>query len=92
MPRFYARSASDKTDDWPFWFVADEMQGGLNVTKRLQNLRGDAPVDIRGLGVLPAAFALQPFMDDYATLKLAHWANTVIGDAPTGMWEARASA
>jgi hypothetical protein len=24
MRRFYARSASDKTDNWPFWFVADE--------------------------------------------------------------------
>lgn len=32
MRRFYARSASDKTDDWPFWFVADEKHGGLNVT------------------------------------------------------------
>lgn len=32
MIRYYARSASDKTDDWPFWFVADDSQGGLNVT------------------------------------------------------------
>lgn len=30
--RFYARSASDKTDDWQFWFVADDTRGGLNVT------------------------------------------------------------
>lgn len=29
-PPFTARSASDTTDDWPFWFVADS--AGLNVT------------------------------------------------------------
>lgn len=33
--RYYARSASDKTDDWPFWFVADRNRGGLNVTAQL---------------------------------------------------------
>jgi len=33
--RYYARSASDKTDDWPFWFVFDSQQGGLNVTNKL---------------------------------------------------------
>ena len=32
MTRYYARSASDKTDDWPYWFVADSQRGGLNVT------------------------------------------------------------
>jgi hypothetical protein len=35
MRRFYARSASDKTDNWPFWFVADEKRGGVNVTGEL---------------------------------------------------------
>ena len=30
--RYYARSASDKTDDWAAWFVADRQMGGLNVT------------------------------------------------------------
>lgn len=35
MMRYYARSASDKTDDWPFWFVADTSKGGLNVTADL---------------------------------------------------------
>jgi hypothetical protein len=34
-PRYYARSASDRTDDWPFWFVADSQRGGLNVTNEL---------------------------------------------------------
>ena len=34
-PRYYARSASDRTDDWPFWFVADTQKGGLNVTAEL---------------------------------------------------------
>lgn len=30
--RYYARSASDRTDNWPYWFVADVERGGLNVT------------------------------------------------------------
>ncbi|MVA23183.1 hypothetical protein V6582_17785 [Agrobacterium vitis] len=33
--RYYARSASDRTDEWPFWFVADQRHGVLNVTGRL---------------------------------------------------------
>jgi hypothetical protein len=33
--RYYARSASDRTDDWPYWFVADTQKGGLNVTAEL---------------------------------------------------------
>jgi len=33
--RYYPRSASDKTDDWPIWFVADRQKGGLNVTGQL---------------------------------------------------------
>lgn len=33
--RYYARSASDRTNDWPFWFVADKSRGGLNVTAEL---------------------------------------------------------
>lgn len=33
--RYIARSASDRTDDWPFWFVADCQRGGLNVTAEL---------------------------------------------------------
>lgn len=32
--RYYARSASDKTDDWPYWFVADKEKGGLNTTEK----------------------------------------------------------
>lgn len=34
-PRHFPRSASDRTDDWPFWFVADRQAGGLNVTADL---------------------------------------------------------
>lgn len=37
MGRYYARSASDKTDDWPFWFVADSQRGGLNVTGKISD-------------------------------------------------------
>lgn len=33
--RYYARSASDRADDWPYWFVADRQKGGLNVTAEL---------------------------------------------------------
>jgi hypothetical protein len=33
--RYYARSASDRTDDWPYWFVADAQKGGLDVTAEL---------------------------------------------------------
>ncbi len=40
--RYFARSASDKTDDWHLWFVADET--GLNVTGKLvPELRGYMP-------------------------------------------------
>lgn len=35
MPRYYACSASDKTEDWPVWFVADSQRDGLNVTAEL---------------------------------------------------------
>lgn len=41
MKRYYARSASDKTDDWPFWFVADEQRGGLNVTAEIADALGE---------------------------------------------------
>lgn len=33
VAKYTARSASDKTDDWPFWFVQN--QYGLNVTAEL---------------------------------------------------------
>ena len=33
--RYFARSGSDRTDDWPFWFVADKLRGGLNVTAEM---------------------------------------------------------
>lgn len=91
-PRFYIRSASDRTDDWPFWFVADSYAGGLNVTQELRRLRGDGLPDTRGLGLLSAAFALQPFMGDYEALKLCRWANRTLGDAPRGLWAQRAAA
>ena len=44
--RYYARSASDRTDDWPYWFVADSQKGGLNVTAVL--LRQHLNVDPKG--------------------------------------------
>ena len=44
--RYYARSASDRTDDWPYWFVADAQKGGLNVTAKL--VRQHFNVDPKG--------------------------------------------
>jgi len=35
VSRLVARSASARTDDWPFWYVADTARGGLNVTLNL---------------------------------------------------------
>ena len=88
--RFYIRSASDKTDDWPFWFVADEMQSGLNVTQVLRGLIGDRIAPL-GDGLLSQGFSVQPFLSDYDALKLCQWANRKIGYAPTGMWADRAA-
>jgi hypothetical protein len=94
--RFYIRSASDKTDAWPHWFVADSYQGGLNVTQTLRKLRGDDPCETvimkdPGLrGILEMAFSLQPFMSDYDSLKLCRWANETLGGAPMAMWAERA--
>ena len=45
--RYYARSASDKTENWPFWFVADRNRGGLNVTAEL--VRAHISPDYAGL-------------------------------------------
>lgn len=43
-PRFFARSASDRTDDWPFWYIADRSRGSLNVTIQLvPEMRGYMP-------------------------------------------------
>ncbi|MCJ7993255.1 hypothetical protein J5N58_01410 [Rhizobium cremeum] len=56
--RYYARSASDRTDEWPFWFVADKQQGGLNVTVRLfPGLEGCLPFVDRRTAVAIAADA-----------------------------------
>lgn len=58
-PRYYARSASDKTDEWPLWYVADRHQSGLNVTKTL------APEQVGYL----------PFVSKDAAQKIAETAN-----------------
>jgi hypothetical protein len=55
-PRYYARSASDSSDDWPFWFVADRENGDLNVTNRL--LRADAPETLAQFQPKPQAIFL----------------------------------
>ncbi len=43
MSRLVARSASARTDDWPFWYVADTARGGLNVTLNLMPGWGGLP-------------------------------------------------
>lgn len=57
--RYYARSGSDRTDDWPFWFVADREQGGLNVTVR----------------VFPAMRGCWPFLPRSVAEEVAKYAN-----------------
>jgi hypothetical protein len=43
--RYFARSASDRTEEWPYWFVADRQKGGLNVTRSLvPSLAGYLPL------------------------------------------------
>jgi len=56
-PRYYARSASDNTDDWPFWFIADREQGGLNVmVDLLPQFKGYMPFTSRGHAEWVVAF------------------------------------
>ncbi len=57
-----ARSASDRTDDWPFWYVADER--GLNITQQLT-----------GLPRFAGAFSLQPFLLRHQAEALAQSVN-----------------
>lgn len=46
--RYFARSASDRTDEWPYWFVADREKAGLNVTGELvPQLHGYLPFLLR---------------------------------------------
>ncbi len=37
---FFARSASDKTDDWPAWFIARKSNPRLNVMHQVTKLLG----------------------------------------------------
>jgi hypothetical protein len=54
--KYYARSASDKTDDWPLWFVAN--QQGINVTVQLfPELSGRLPFVPKHVAVLLADVA-----------------------------------
>lgn len=57
--RYFARSASDNTDDWPFWYVADRTLSNLNVTVRL----------------MPALRGYMPFLSRDKAEELAHKAN-----------------
>lgn len=59
VTRYIARSASDKTDDWPYWFVADTTRDGLNVTVQL----------------LPEMRGYMPFLPKQAAIDLADLAN-----------------
>lgn len=55
IDRYFARSASDRTDDWPLWYVSDRNKGDLNVTVELApQLRGHPPFLTRDLAELIA--------------------------------------
>jgi hypothetical protein len=69
MDRYYARSASDRTDDWPFWFVADLQKGGLNVTAEL--VREHVDPDHKGGVLCPESVAK----------LIASWANLLSQNA-----------
>ena len=53
--RYYARTASDRTDHSPIWFVADTQQGGLNVTAVL--VRQHLNVDPEGATLCSRGYA-----------------------------------
>lgn len=54
--KWRARSASDKTDDWPFWYVTDDQPTDINKTPDAwKTLTGK---DWRGLPFLPKDGAL----------------------------------
>jgi hypothetical protein len=53
--RYYARTASNRTDYWPIWFVADAQKGGLNVTEVL--VRRHLNVDPEGTTLCSRGFA-----------------------------------
>ena len=37
---FFARSASDNTDDWPYWYIAKTSNPRLNVTSEVVKILG----------------------------------------------------
>jgi hypothetical protein len=61
--RFFARSASDRTDDWPFWYVADRRSGNLNVV----------------VALAPELSGRLPFLPRDAAIALADEANRAAG-------------
>ena len=65
--RYYARSASDKTDDWPIWFVADRQYGGLNVTADLIRSIVDPTHDGATLTTRALAFAIADMANQQVT-------------------------
>lgn len=82
--RFYARSASDKTDDWPAWFVADRQRNGRNVTADLTKAKTGKSIiemaqqvgSIKKNGLLGYAGLLLPLCSRKAAIELADWANS----------------
>lgn len=64
--RYYARSASDNTDDRLLWFISDRQQAGLNVTTCL----------------VPCLRGYLPFLPREMAEKVARGANKADGGAP----------
>lgn len=79
--RLVARSASDKTDDWPFWMVWD---GTRNVTGSAVELAtgGEVPRSPFGPGFLPrgTAEAVVAHLRGGGERSLEGLARTMIGD------------
>ncbi|MVA44660.1 hypothetical protein GOZ83_06135 [Agrobacterium vitis] len=63
LPRYFARSASDKAENWPFWFVADRQCGSVNVTGKIAE-------EMTGISSNGAVFASRAHAE-----MLATWAN-----------------
>lgn len=62
-PKFFARSASDYTEDWPYWFISDST--GLNVTVTLYPIMsGRLPFLSKDIAICLAELANKELKND----------------------------
>lgn len=67
---YIARSASDKTDNWPFWYVARGSRTGNNVVNELSREQ------LKQKGIDPKLAGGSVLMFKFEAIELAEWANT----------------